>query len=72
MQRDAQHKAAVQAQNDAMMSDEARNRANRKKPDTAAILDAAMQAGKSGGNSTMLTGPGGSGSLGGGNTLLGG
>ena len=73
MQRDAQRKAEAQAKSDEMMADEARNRSNRKKPDTAAILDAAMQAGKTGGSSTLLSGPGGAGStLGGGNTLLGG
>jgi len=36
---------------------EATNKANQKKPDTSAIIDAVMQAGKTGASGTMLTGP---------------
>lgn len=50
-----QAKAAALKQEDA--ADQANNRANQKKPDTMAILDAAMQAGKGGASGTMLTGP---------------
>lgn len=54
-------KATQQAQANANASmknsTEATNKANQKKPDTNAILDAVMQAGKSGASGTMLTGP---------------
>lgn len=53
----AQAKAAAQAQADA--ADQATNRANQKKPDTAAALSAAAQSGASGVSSTLLTGPAG-------------
>ena len=57
---DAQKDAMAQAQANASMqakaADEAMNAANRKKPDTLAILEAA-QAGSSGPSGTMLTGP---------------
>ena len=57
---EAQKKANAQAQEaaarQAKAADEAMNAANRKKPDTLAILEAA-QAGSSGPSGTMLTGP---------------
>lgn len=75
----AQKKAASQAQanadRQAKAADEANNRANQKRPDTMALLDAASQSGKSGASSTMLTSPAGidTGALTlGKNTLLGG
>ncbi len=40
-------------------NDQAMNRANQKKPNTAAILAAAQQAGKGGIGGTLLTGPSG-------------
>lgn len=55
-------KAQAQAQSNAnaqiKQAEEATNRANRKTPDTMAILDSAKQAGM-GASGTMLTGPGG-------------
>ena len=58
---DAQQKAQSEAKANALKqekaADEAFNAANRKKPDTMAILDAASQSGKAGASSTMLTGP---------------
>ncbi len=78
-QASAQKKAASRAQanadKQAKAADEANNRANQKRPDTMALLDAASQSGKSGASSTMLTGPAGidTGALTlGKNTLLGG
>lgn len=50
----SQQEAATKAQKD---SEEAVNRSNQKRPDTMAILDAAVQGGKAGQGSTMLTGP---------------
>jgi len=54
-------KATQQAQANAdatlKKSTEATNKANQKKPDTSAIIDAVMQAGKTGASGTMLTGP---------------
>ena len=49
----------AQANADATLkkSTEATNKANQKKPDTSAIIDAVMQAGKTGASGTMLTGP---------------
>ena len=58
---DAQRKAGNQAKDaaraTALQADEANNRANSRKPDSAASLAAAMLAGKSGQSGTMLTGP---------------
>lgn len=56
-QGDAQRKAQQNADKMASDADQANNRANQKKPDTAAILGAAQQAGKTGASGTMLTGP---------------
>lgn len=60
-QKKAAEKASQQAEANALKqekaADEAFNAANRKKPDTMAILDAASQSGKAGASSTMLTGP---------------
>jgi uncharacterized protein HemX len=53
----AQNEARANALKQEKMADEATNRANQKKPDTMAILDAASQAGKAGMSGTMLTGP---------------
>ncbi len=59
---DAQKKAQEEAKQNALKqekaADEAFNAANRKKPDTMALL-ASQQAGKTGVSSTLLTGPGG-------------
>lgn len=74
MQRDAQNQALANAKKQEQAANEANNRANQKKPDTASILAAAQQS-AGGAGSTMLTGPAGV-SLGaaslGKNTLLGG
>jgi len=73
-QRDAQNQALANAQKQERAADEANNRVNQKKPDTAAILQAAQQS-TGGAGSTLLTGPAGvaSGALTlGKNTLLGG
>ena len=60
-QKKAAANAAQQAQANAAKqeraADEANNRANQKRPDTMALLDAAQQAGKAGVSGTMLTGP---------------
>ena len=54
---DKQEKAAqANADKQEKAADQATNRANQKKPDTRAILDAATQAGKGGVSGTMLTG----------------
>ena len=58
---DAQQDAQKEARNNALKAEQnaqqATNRANQKKPDTAGILDAALQSGKAGASGTMLTGP---------------
>lgn len=58
---DAQASAQKEARNNALKAEQnaqqATNRANQKKPDTAGILDAASQSGKAGASGTMLTGP---------------
>ena len=66
LQREAMNESkaqAVQQQQQAAakekQADEAFNAANRKTPDTNALLTAALAGGKLGGSSTMLTGPGG-------------
>lgn len=56
-QKDAARKSEANALKAEKASDEATNRANMKRPDTRAIMDAAAQAGKAGPSSTMLTGP---------------
>lgn len=62
-QQSAAKKAAAQAEQNALKqekaADEAMNAQNRKRPDTAAMLDSAAQAGRAGDVSTMLTGAGG-------------
>ena len=52
----AQQQAQANADKQEKAADQATNRANQKKPDTRAILDAATQAGKGGASGTMLTG----------------
>ena len=52
----AQQHAQANADKQEKAADQATNRANQKKPDTSAILDAATQAGKGGASGTMLTG----------------
>lgn len=56
-QKKAQDEAKANALKQEKAADEATNRANQKKPDTMAILDAASQSSKAGAASTMLTGP---------------
>ncbi|MBP9527146.1 MAG: hypothetical protein KBE71_02125 [Laribacter sp.] len=56
-QANAQKKAQANAERQAKAADEANNRANQKRADPGAALDAAAQAGKSGASGTMLTGP---------------
>lgn len=56
-QEDAQKKAKAAAAAQERKADEAMNAANRKQPDTMAILSAAQQAAKGGPSGTMLTGP---------------
>ncbi|MHB1430176.1 MAG: hypothetical protein ACYC5U_11720 [Rhodocyclaceae bacterium] len=60
-QKKAAEKASQQAQANALKqekaADEATNRANQKRANTAGILDAAAQSGKAGASGTMLTGP---------------
>ena len=51
-QKDAKSAALKQEQ----AAEEANNRANQKRPDTMAILDAAKQSGNSGASGTTLTG----------------
>lgn len=60
-QKKAAEKASQQAEANAKKqekaADEATNRANQKRTDTGAVLDAASQSGKAGASGTMLTGP---------------
>ncbi len=56
-QKDAQNRAAANAKKQESAADQATSRANQKRPDTMAILDAAAQSGKGGASGTMLTGP---------------
>lgn len=62
-QSSAAKRAAAQAEQNALKqeksAEEAMNAQNRKRPDTAAMLDSAAQAGRAGDASTMLTGAGG-------------
>lgn len=53
----ASRQAQANADKMASEADQATNRANQKRPDTAAILGAAQQAGRAGASGTMLTGP---------------
>lgn len=55
-QEEAQREAKAAALKTEKQADEAMNAANRKTPNTQAILDRAAQMGKSGPASTMLTG----------------
>jgi len=55
-QKNAQAQALQQSQKAARQADIANNKANRKRPNSNAILDAAKQAGKGGQSGTMLTG----------------
>lgn len=59
MQEEAQKDAKRAALAQERKADEAMNAANRKQPDTMAILSAAQQAAKGGPSGTMLTGPAG-------------
>jgi hypothetical protein len=54
--QNAQKQAEANARKQEKAADQATNRANQKKPDTGAILDAATQAGRGGTSGTMLTG----------------
>lgn len=60
-QKKAASAAAQQAKDNAnkqeRAADEANNRANQKRADTAGAMDAALQTGKAGASGTMLTGP---------------
>ena len=58
-QKAALSQAKSNADRQALQAEQDMNRANRKMPDTAGILAAASQAGKSGASGTMLTGPSG-------------
>jgi arginine exporter protein ArgO len=58
-QKSAQQEARNTAVKQEKAADEAMNAANRKTPNTAAIMDRAAQMGKSGPASTMITGAGG-------------
>lgn len=58
-QGQAARQATAQATKQADMADQATNRANKKRPNAGAMLEANKQASASGGGSTMLTGPGG-------------
>lgn len=58
-QQDAADEARKNAKATADAATEATNRANQKKPNSAALLSSNQMAGKGGTSSTMLTGPGG-------------
>jgi hypothetical protein len=58
-QKSAASQAQANAQKQAQAADESINAANRKAPNTSAILSAAQQAGKGGASGTLLTGPSG-------------
>ena len=53
----AAQQAEANAKKQEKAADEATNRANQKRTDTGAVLDAASQSGKAGASGTMLTGP---------------
>lgn len=53
----ANAQAQANATKQAAAADQAMNRANQKKPDTAGALGAAQQAGAAGNSGTLLTGP---------------
>lgn len=55
-QKKGQQQALANANAQATAADQAMNKANQKRPDVAAILDAAAQSGRSGVSGTMLTG----------------
>jgi hypothetical protein len=55
--RSTGNRAKDAAKANAIATDEANNKANRRSPDTAAALASAILAGKSGQSGTMLTGP---------------
>jgi uncharacterized protein HemX len=58
-QKNASAQAEAKAAANAKAADEATNRANQKKPNTAAILDQMLMAGRTGTSGTMLTGAAG-------------
>lgn len=58
-QEKAQRQAQAAASAQAKAADEAQNKANQRRPDTAAIMAAAQQSGMAGNSSTMLTGTAG-------------
>lgn len=53
----AMQQAQTNAEKQEKLAQEQMGRANQKQPDTAALLSAAQQSGKSGPSGTMLTGP---------------
>lgn len=58
-QEKAQRQAKTAATAQAQAADEATNKANQRRPDTAAIMSAAQQSGMAGNAGTMLTGTAG-------------
>lgn len=56
VQKKGQQQALTQANASATAADQAMNKANQKRPDVSAILDAATQSGRAGVSGTMLTG----------------
>lgn len=56
-QKKAQSQATESATKQASLADQAMNKADQKRPNTASILSDAQQAGRSGPSGTMLTGP---------------
>ena len=56
-QKDAQAKATVAQAKNETAADQAMNKANPKKPDTAGVMSQLQQAAKGGASGTMLTGP---------------
>ena len=59
MQERAANEARQAAMKQADQADQANNRANKKRPNVAALLEGNQQAAMMGTQSTMLTGPGG-------------
>lgn len=58
-QQSAAKKQQAQANYQASLAEQDMNRANRKQPDTNALLSAAQQSGRAGASGTMLTGAAG-------------
>lgn len=57
MQKRASAQAEQNARKQENLAEQQLNAANRKRPDTAAMIDAAAQSARSGNSGTMLTGP---------------